>query len=254
MEIDDVIYAISCKSVLSLNQVPKITPLPATPREIRGVIDFRTKSIQLIDTRILLNLKSVSEEIMEFAEMMDNRYKDHINWVETLEKNVIENIEFTLTTDPHKCAFGKWYDNYIAENANIMFLSTLAKFDKPHKAIHQIAIASEELIKRDKKEEAIKLIESVKNTELRQMLHLFSDLKEAYKESQRETVVVIGDENNCVGISVDKITAIEHLFELDEDFIRGSLTNTEYLSGVAKVNDGSVVLLLNDEYILSKYH
>lgn len=252
--VDNVIYAISCESVLSLNQVPAITPLPATPPEVRGVIDFRTRLIQLVDTRILLGLKSVMEEINDFEMMMDQRCKDHVNWVETLEQTVKNDSEFTLTTDPHKCAFGKWYDSYKPETANIMFSATFVKFDAPHKAIHQIGVAAKELIYKGHKDEAIKLIEAVKNTELKQMLHLFNNLKEAYRESRRETVVVLGDENQSTGLSVDQITAIENLSEFDTDFISESLTSTEYLSGMAKRKNGSVVLLLNDEYILSKYH
>lgn len=254
IELDHVIYAISCDAVLSLNQVPEITPLPAAPREVRGVIKFRTKLIQLIDTRILLNRKSIVDEINDFDAMIDQRYKDHTNWLSTLEKNVKEDSEFTLTTDPHKCAFGKWYDSYIMGDASLMFSSAFAKFDEPHKAIHQIGITAKNLVESGRKIEAVELIDSVKNTELKQMMHLFGDIKEAYKEGRRETVVVLGDENKSIGISVDQITSIEILSDFDENFIKDSVTNTEYLSGVAKRKDGSIVLLLNDEYVLSKYH
>lgn len=255
IELNKVIYAISCETVLSLNQVPTITHMPKAPREVRGVIDFRTKIIELIDTRILLGIKSITEEIKDFTEMMDQRFKDHTNWIETLEKSVLLENEFTLTTDPHKCAFGKWYDNYQIDNSNSKLLSTFKKFDKPHQAIHKIGISAKELIAKGKKEEAVELIKSTKEIELKQMFHLFDDIKDAFAESKRETVVVLGiNENKCVGLSVDQITSIEHLFEIDENFIKDSITNTECLSGVAKRKDGSVVLIINDDYILKKYH
>lgn len=255
IELNKVVYAISCEAVLSLNQVPTITPMPKAPKEVRGVIDFRTKIIELLDTRILLGIKSITEEIKDFAAMMDQRFKDHTNWIETLEKSVLSDTEFSLTTDPHQCAFGKWYDTYKIDNANTKLLSTYKKFDKPHQAIHKIGISAKELIAKGKKEEAIELIKSTRNTELKQMLHLFDDIKDAYAESKRETIVVFGvNENKCVGLSVDQITAIEHLFEIDENFIHDSVTNTDYLSGIAKRKDGSVVLILNDDYILKKYH
>lgn len=254
IELDHVIYAISCNAVLSLNQVPEVTPLPVAPKEVRGVIKFREKLIQLVDTRILLNRKSIAAETSDFDTMIDQRYQDHLNWLGTLEKNVKEDSEFTLTTDPHKCAFGKWYDTYKPENTSLIFSSTFAKFEEPHKAIHQIGITAKNLIESGRKTEAMELINSVRNTELKQMMHLFGEIKEAYKEGRRETVVVLGDENKSIGISVDQITSIENLFEFDEDFIKESLSNTDYLSGVAKRKDNSVVLLLNDEYILGKYH
>lgn len=254
IELNDVIYATSCESVLSLNQLPEATPMPKSPPEVRGVIHFRGKLIELLDTRKLLDIKAMKEEVAEFNAMLHQRYQDHLNWLNTLEETVKNDIEFTLTTDPHKCAFGKWYDGYNSKNTNIMFMSTFSKFDKPHKAIHQIAIRAKGLIQQGDKNAAMSLIESTKNTELKQMLGLFDDLKEAYHHSRKEIVIVIGEnEEKCIGLSVDQITAIEHLSEFDENLVKDSMTGTEYLSGIAKRKDGSVVIILNDEYLLSKY-
>lgn len=254
LELNDVIYATSCESVLSLNQLPEITPLPKAPNEVRGVINFRGRLIELLDTRRILGTKSITDEIEDFIAMMDQRYQDHMNWLNTLETTVKNDAEFTLTTDPHKCAFGKWYDSYSTKNTNIMFLSIFAKFDKPHKEIHEIAIKAKELIFSGNKQAAIDLIESTRNTKLKEMLCLFDDLKDAYKNSRKEIVVVIGeDESKCIGLSVDQITAIEHLSEFDENLVKDSMTGTEYLSGIAKRKDGSVVIILNEEYLMSKY-
>lgn len=254
LELDGVAYAVSCSRVLSLSQLPKVTPLPMSPVENRGVIDFRGHSIQLVDSKVMLSKKSTIKEIEQFGALMDQRRQDHVNWINTLKDCVVKDVEFTLTTDPHKCAFGKWYDSYQAKNTNIMFLSTFAKFDKPHKEIHEVADKAKTLIQSGRKDEAISLIKSVENTVLQQMLHLFEEIKEAFKESRKEIVLVLGeDENNCVGISVDRIIAIEHLFEIDEELIKESITDTEYLSGVGKRKDGSVVFLLNDEYIFNKF-
>ena len=251
--VKEVVYAISCESVLSLNQIGKVTPLPKVPEEVRGVIDFRNHQIQLIDTRKLLNLNSTADEIDDFFAMMDLRKSEHENWLKTLEEAVLEDKEFTLTTDPHQCAFGKWYDKYDPKNTNIMFLATFAKFDKPHKAIHEIGITAEKLIKAGKKEEAVALIEKTRNREMRQMIGLFNDLKEAYAESRREIVVALGNDLRGMGLAVDEIVAIEHLSEIDANLIKDTMTQTEYIMGVGKRKDDSVVFLLNDSYILDKY-
>lgn len=254
LELDGVVYATSCESVLSLNQLPDATPLPKSPPEVRGVINFRGRLIELIDTRRILGIKSITDDIEDFDALMNQRYTDHTNWLNNLENTVKNDTEFTLTTDPHKCAFGKWYDSYISKNTNMMFLSAFAKFDKPHKEIHGIAIKAKELILSGNKQAAIDLIEATRTTKLKEMLGLFDDLKEAYKHSRKEIVVVIGeDESKCIGLSVDQITAIEHLSDFDENLVKDSMTSVEYLSGIAKRKDGSVVILLNDKYLLSKY-
>lgn len=255
LDINNVIYATSCESVLSLNQLPKVTPLPDAPAEIRGVINFRGRLIQLVDTRTLLNIKTITNDINDFNTMIDQRCNDHLNWINTLEKTVLNNEEFTLQTNPHKCAFGKWYDSYDSKNTNIMFSTTFTKFDKPHKEIHQIGITAKELIEKGDKDAAVKLINDTKDTKLKEMLGLFDDLKEAYNESRKEIAVVIGkNEQNCVSLSVDQIVAIEHLSEIDEDLIKESITDNEYLIGLGKRKDDSVAFLLNDEYIFKKFH
>lgn len=254
LDINGIVYAVSCESVLSLSQLQTINPVPTLPAQVRGVIEFRDRLIQLVDSRTLLGFKKMDDEIKDFNDLMEQRYKDHENWVKTLEDSVLHDTEFTLTTDPHQCAFGKWYDSYKPKSANIMFLSTFAKFDEPHKAIHKIGITAKQLIEKGKKQEAIDLVNSVKNTELKQMIQLFKELKEAYGYSRKEIVVVIGtDEKNCIGLSVDQIVAIEHLFEIDENLIKDQITETEYLEGLGKRKDGSVVFLLNDDYIQQKF-
>lgn len=254
VNINKIVYAISCEVVLSLSQLPGITPIPKTPKEVRGVVDFRGKSIQLVDSRIMLGYKSVSEEVEEFIKIMDQRFLDHKNWIETLESSVKNGEAFTLTTDPHKCAFGKWYDSYPVDGENLMFSSAFARFDQPHKEIHQIGIKTQELISAGKKEEAINLIQSTKSTKLVQMFGLFDDLKLAYKESRKEIMIVIGDEKTRVSFSVDSIVAIEPLSDFDEDLIKNSITNTKYLAGLGKRKDGTVALILDDENIISKFH
>lgn len=246
------IYAISCELVLSLEQLAKITPLPAAPSEVRGVVNFRGKIIELINTRVLLNSKSIDEDVKEFSELMDTMLQAHLNWVHTLEECILNGKEFTLTTDPHKCAFGKWYDNFKTNDSVLTF--ELAKFDKPHKAIHEIGIDAVEMQKRGNKQGAIDLINTTKDTALAQMVHLFSEIKTAYANSRREILVVLGEnEQNAISISVDEIVAIEHLFEIDYELIKSSITDTEYVTGVAKRKDGSAVFLLNCDYILTNY-
>ena len=251
LDIAGVIYGISCEYVLSLPPISHITPLPKAPLEIRGIIDFRGHMIKLVNLQKILNVLSLEEKVKSFYELMDARKQDHINWLETLKNCVETNTEFTLTTDPHKCAFGKWYDSYNSDNSNIMFLSAFSKFDKPHKAIHQIGEKAEELIESNKYSEALALINLTKDNELKQMINLFDEIKNAYKESNREIVIVIGNGKNTISIAVDNILAVEYLTETDEKLVKESMTTTKYLSGLAKRKDNSLVILLNDDYLLA---
>lgn len=253
LDIAGIVYGIPCELVLSLHPLDIVTPLPKSPPQIRGVIDFRGKIIELVSIQRILGLPSIEDKVNNFYQTMDARRQDHINWLKTLENCVENDIEFTLTTDPHKCAFGKWYDSYNIDNANITFMSAFSRFDKPHKAIHEIGVKAEQLIKTDRRQEALKLIKSTKTNELQQMMGLFDELKQAYKYSNREIVVVIGNDKNTISIAVDNILAIEYLNETDEKLIKDSMTDIEYISGLAKRKDGSIVILINDDFLLKTF-
>lgn len=253
IEIANVIYAIPCELVLSLHPLNRITPLPMAPEGIRGVIDFRGQIIELINLQKLLGLASTEDEVKAFYDLMDARRQDHINWLKTLETCVRNGTTFTLTTDPHKCAFGKWYDSYDVKNTNIVLSTALSKFDKPHKAIHEIGIKADELIKNNKKEEALALIEATKDTEMQQMMHLFDNVKEAFKESNREIAIVIGDGKKNISIAVKKVVAIEYLNETNEEFIEETKTNSKYILGISKRKNNTFALLLNDDLLLNEF-
>jgi len=133
VQIGGVVYAISCESVLSLSQLPAVTALPRSPKELRGTVEFRTRLIQLYDTRALLGLST------------------------------------------------------------------------------------------------------------------------EYENSGSEIMLVLGDAEYCIGISVDQVMSIENLYDIDEELLSEQITSTEYITGIAKRKDGSCVLILNDEYLMDKY-
>lgn len=246
-------YAISCHNVISLNALGPIIYPPNRPKEVRGMIKFREHVIELLDLRSILGFITIDEEFKAFDSLMDARLNDHVNWLEKLKKIVLNDLEFDLITDPHKCAFGKWYDSYDLKSSSIMFQSVYAKFDKPHKRIHNIAISAQNLIQQGQKQDAIDLVNATKDNELQQMIKLFSELKEAFRESKKEIVIVLGSQNKNISFSVDEVLSIEYLSDFDEKFLRETITDSEYLNGIAKRKDGSAVILVDDEYLIQNF-
>lgn len=247
------VYAISCEHVISLNKIDKITPMPKAPEEILGMMNFRSNVLELIDIKKIFNLKTQKEDIAEFNKMLDERLQDHINWINTLMESVEKGITFNLTTNPHECAFGKWYDNYKLKHTNIMFRSAFTRFDKPHKAIHEIGKTAKELVDSGRVTEAKELIEKTKNKELKKLIQLFEELKFAYKECLRETIVVISKGTKAIGLAVDEVKSIEYLTEIDTEMLQNSMTNSALLLGIGKRKDNSTATLINDMYLLDKY-
>lgn len=254
LKISNNIYALSCERVVSTSLLKEVIPIPKAPKEIRGVVRFREQVIPFVDLRRILNFKSVNQEIQEFYDLMESRKQDHINWLTTLENSVNERTKFTLTTDPHACAFGKWYDTYDSKNTNLMFLITFARFDTPHKNIHEIGTQVNNLMLQNNYKEAQKIIEATKGLELKQMMHLFDDIKEAFKESKREISIILGEDDHNICISADEIVSIEHLIFAEEKWIENSMISTKYIAGILKRNDSTPVFLLNDKLLVEDFN
>src|SRR5690349_21738071 len=117
---------------------PAPVRLPDTAEWVRGVLEIRDQVVPLMDLRKRMGMQSSVEEIEEFCALMQQREQDHRDWLAELEASVRENRPFRLTTDPHQCKFGKWYDAYQPPNLTVEGL--LKKFDAPHRAIHRLAV------------------------------------------------------------------------------------------------------------------
>jgi hypothetical protein len=154
-----------------------------------------------------LGWQSVPEELDDFYKLMKQREEDHRNWLSELEKSVTDGAEFRLATDPHKCAFGKWYYAYRSESPWITAL--LRKFEPPHNKIHAIALETGELVKARKTDEARLLIEQKRTGELREMASLFQEIKELMRESTRELAMVITAAQSTFAVSIDHAIAVE---------------------------------------------
>lgn len=233
--------AINLEFVLEVIRIPKWSPYPNSSDYIKGIFNLRNKIIPLIDFRKLLGYKSFDDEINDLIEMLKLREQDHIDWLNELESSVKENRDFSLTTDPKKCKFGLWFYSFRSENSSIeMFLR---EFEEPHNKIHAIAHKVSDLLKANKKEEAIKLINESKAKELKRMLGLFAELYNILRNSNKEFVVIIQSNNGIKSFTVDKI---DQIIKVEDDEI--SLLDSAELKGTAKEvikRDDDIILKLD---------
>lgn len=210
-KIKDSQYAISAKYVSTMLAMPDITPVPQAPFYVRGVINLRGEVLPLVDLRQRLGLTSRQNELDSFCGTMDQRKQDHFNWLHELESSINEERPFTLTTDPHQCAFGKWYDNYNPDN--LMGENILKKFDAPHKKIHAVAEKANKLVATGNIEGAQNLIAKTRNKELKKMVNLFGDICNLYQEDSQEIVLVVDGKDFNFAVAVDTVDGVEFLSE-----------------------------------------
>ncbi len=244
-------FAISTNYVKEMVRLPNVVSVPKTPSYIRGVINLRGKVFPVLDLRVKLGMESLPSEIYGVTQLLEKREEDHKNWLDELEASVNENRAFKLTTDPHQCAFGKWYDGFNTDNR--MLARCLKKFDEPHQKIHTIAIYAKEFVEKGSPDEARDLILNTKNHELSELLSLFAEARRLMVEECREIALCLEVNHRIMAVTVDFIETVERLQETEIDALPESMCtmNNDYLSGIGKKKNGvDLVQLLEMEKIL----
>lgn len=224
--------------------IPKITYIPDSIDYMSGTITVRGSIIPLVDLRVYTGQPSGAQEIDSFCALMDQRLSDHRNWIKELKTSVDEEREFNLATNPHMCAFGKWYDDYKSGNRTID--SILAKFDAPHRVIHGIAERVVKFVRDGKAEDAHELIDTTSKNELMLMVGLFSEIKEAVREAGRRRIaMVLETENGTIALDIDEVVAVEHIYNIED-----APKNESSSIGISRIgrrdkDDGLIMLMEN---------
>lgn len=248
------LYTVNSKIIASIVMVPeRITKVPNVPEYMLGLIHLRGNVIPLLDLRVLFNTKSIKEEYDEFKKMIDDRKNDHIRWVNEFEHSMEHNEKFKLNTNPHECAFGKWYDNFTTDIEAVNF--HLKKIDEPHKEIHQAVEKANNCSKHCdscEKEKCLKtVLEETKEKNMPYLLNLLDELKEIFKMHYKEMVIVLEDDNSYIGIIADEVLSVENIipFEATEEITK--MCKDKFVSGVAKSEKSNeLLLILDDEKIM----
>lgn len=208
-QLRDELYALDAYHAQEMLVVPGITPVPRSPTHVRGVINLRGKVITLLDLRLRLGMPSSRDDVENLVKLLEQREEDHRKWLAELEASVKDNRTFRLTTDPHACAFGKWYDGFHTDDLKLGAI--LMAFDHPHKQIHAIGQETRQLVDRGEHEKALALIERTRHGALAKMITLFEQARHMIRKQQMEIAIVLEQSGQNLAITVDNVLAVEPL-------------------------------------------
>ena len=206
-------YGVSYLNVVAVMDVPAHTAVPSMPSEVRGVIPFQGHSIPLFDLRACFGERSRLQETEELVQTMAQRKQDHINWLNKLKEEVFGNKPITVQTDPHKCAFGKWYDTFHSDNTNLN--SYMQRFNDPHQQIHHVAIDAADMIQQGHLEEAKNLLYRTEDELLKRLLALFDGIAEQVRQYLLEYAVVFNINDQLFALAVDDINVFSRLSHIE---------------------------------------
>lgn len=221
IELDGERYAVPVSEVLKLLQFDTDalhTPFGGDDPMV-GFISHHDRVIPVVDLRRSLGMVSMEQETAEVVETLEQRKADHVHWLNELEASVRENRDFQLTTDPHACAFGKWYDALRANQAQVETFTNgngpleeiLRAFDEPHRKIHRIAGQVRALYESGQHDEAIALIEQTRQGDLRTMVKLFDRACAMFKALRRTLLVVLDHGDERLAVVIDQVLGLRPL-------------------------------------------
>ena len=237
--------------VREMVMMPEVTGIPIDVPYARGMITLRGRAIPLIDLRKLFGIASLAEEQQELVDALTAREEDHVNWLRELEDSVKEERDFKLATDPHKCKFGLWYDNFTTDY--LLLKSLLPKFDVPHKRIHGIARQVIDHGAQGQHETAMAIIERTRDGELATMIKLFGEARRIIRADNRELAWVLQVDERPFAVSVDSVASVETLVEKAGEDVSDLLeaAGNGLLKGIAQSKaDDRVILLIRSERII----
>jgi purine-binding chemotaxis protein CheW len=244
-------FAVDGTKVREMVSTPVVRPLPQLPPFVRGVINLRGRVMPLVDLRLRLGLPSAMQEVEALVEVLTSREEDHRTWLAELDASVAEERPFTLTTDPHACRFGKWYDTYRTDN--VMLDLVLRRFDAPHRRIHDVGREVVDLGSAGRWAEAAALVATTRDTVLNDLVRLFDEARSVVQSSHREIAVVLDVNGREFATSVDGVESVERLSpdaEVSMDELIGGISHELVAKIARRAKDSSLVIVLRAEGLL----
>ncbi|MBA4372879.1 MAG: hypothetical protein C0402_08435 [Thermodesulfovibrio sp.] len=208
-------FALPYHNLIRIIDVPRTTSMPGTPPYARGCINVEGAAVPLYDLRRRFGSQPLKEEVSAIVDNLRQRRQDHLNWIAKLKDSVYNGKDISVETNPHKCAFGQWYDTFKPDSLTLANYMQL--FDRPHKQIHGLATTASTHIKAGRVDDAKNLIHSAEQGNLRQLLDLFDGAHEHIHQYTYEYAVILNHNNNKIALAVDRLDAFERFESITSD-------------------------------------
>lgn len=246
VSINSDMYAFKLEQVREIIKLPHVQTYPEMSEYERGFIKLRNDIVRIIDLRNKLKYQSFAKEEHEFLNNLNSAKQTHIDWINTLEDSLNNNIEFNLQTDHQKCNFGVWLDNFRTQNRAIQIL--IKQLEIPHKKLHQLGERVKSLQSVGRLSDAMELIKSSKLSTLKTFFEIIESAQSNLEDSRREVAIIFSRTNQLVGCTADSVL---NIIEIQPEDIEPSnrIESKDYVSGIAKTKEG-VILIIDDNKLI----
>ncbi|MFN7980279.1 MAG: chemotaxis protein CheW [Vicinamibacterales bacterium] len=209
------LYALPAMSVTEMVSLASVHAVPQQASYMRGLLNLRGRVLPVVDLRLRLGMTSATAELESLIEIFNAREQDHKNWIAELEASILERRPFGLTTDPTKCAFGRWYAGLKTDD--LVLETYLKRIDLPHRQIHRAGAEALERQQSGDYEGASAIARNIRENALRETLALMEDARQALREAHKQLGIVVQAAVGAFTVTVDAVESVEQLRDREDD-------------------------------------
>ncbi len=170
------------------------------------VTTYQSKPVPIYDFADLMGCEAEYKANLQLLKTLQLREKDHIDWVNALEQSIKTGAPFPLARDASQCEFGKWYNNYQADDE--LLADILKDFDEPHKRIHGLADTLLDMCAQGKKDEALAILDMERSRTLNKLKGLFTAAKDRLENITRPILLYIHTDKKMIAVRLNAISDI----------------------------------------------
>lgn len=208
-EADGTRYAVPIEQVRYIQKdSSSTTRIGTTDSSSFHVVRFEGQPVPVLDFADWTSGKAIYRTNEALITVLEDRERDHLDWMDALERTLTTGAPFTKAKDPHQCAFGKWYDEFKTDDE--MLADLLKDFDKPHKRIHSLADQLLSLQQEQGTDAAMSIFEQEKLFTLARLRELFADARDRLRSITRPVLVyLVKKDGQLVAVRLNALSDIE---------------------------------------------
>lgn len=236
------IFSISGQDIHSILQFPeKLLAAPHAPAYVRGSFQVLDDIVTVVDMRSLFGWPTIKQEYRSFSEMIEERKRDHLHWVEVLRSCCHEGKPFPLTKDPHQCKLGAWRDQYQTESSVIAHQMSL--LDGPHQTLHELAHTVLEHQAAGSSGKANEILAQMDSHLVPKILGLLDNMKTSFRETEYREIVLTLHGEKTVGLVADEVLGVEPLMTQQMGGIPIAQREHAFIRSIQKWSKGEELIM-----------
>ncbi|NVK38912.1 MAG: CZB domain-containing protein [Gammaproteobacteria bacterium] len=177
------------------------------------VTTYQGKPVPIYDFAELMGCEADYVKNTRLLQILKDREKDHIQWMDALELSLRTDTEFVKARDPNACEFGKWYSTFKADDE--LLADIMQDFDEPHKRIHGLAEQLLGMKTEGRLDDALEIFEIEKHRTLGKLIGLFEAARERLDIITRPILLYINTGKKMIAVRLNAISDIVTYYRND---------------------------------------